>query len=92
MAEDFITMKPVKDKQTVTPEGESVKPRIDGMVIHPLRPLEDERGEIIEVFRPSWGLSPDPLVYVYQAAIQPGKVKGWVIHEKQEGSLQSSRN
>lgn len=80
-------MKPVKDKQTVTSEGESIKPRIEGLVIHPLRPHEDERGELVEVFRPSWGLSPDPLVYVYQASVRPGKAKGWIVHEKQEDRI-----
>ena len=80
-------METVKDKQTVTPEGESVKPRIEGVVIHPLRPIEDERGEIIEVFRPSWGLSPDPLVFVNQSSIRPGKVKGWGVHKKHEDRI-----
>ncbi len=80
-------MEPVKDNQTVTPEGESVKPRIDGLVSHPLRPIEDARGEVIEVFRPSWGLSPDPLVFINQVSIRPGKVKGWNLHRKQEDRI-----
>ncbi len=47
----------------------------------------DERGEICEIYNPAWGLMDAPLVYVYQAIIRPGKIKGWVYHELQEDRL-----
>ena len=82
---------PVKDLQTVTPDGRSVKPMIHGVIVH-RRPLqEDERGEIVEVYRPSWGLHPDPLVYVYQISVRPGAVRGWVVHRDQDDRVFLSR-
>ena len=81
------TAQPVKDRQTVTPEGKSVRQRIEGVVIHQQPLHEDERGELIEMYNPAWGLHPEPLVYVYQATVRPGAVKGWVVHEKQDDRL-----
>ena len=60
-----------KDKATITPEGESLERRIDGVIVRPARPIEDKRGEVTEVYRPSWGVHPDPLVYVYQTTLRP---------------------
>jgi len=44
---------PVKDKQTVTPKGELTTKRINDLVIHKTPPLEDHRGELIEMYRSS---------------------------------------
>ena len=81
MAEEI---QPVKDKQTVNAKGESVAKRIEGVAMRLLRPIEDKRGEIVEVFRPAWNFHPDPLVYVYQISIRPGAIKGWVMHKLQD--------
>lgn len=83
----MINMEPKKDAQTVTPEGKSVKKKIDGLIIHPLILHEDERGGLMEGYNPAWNINPDPLVYVYQTSIRPGKVKGWVVHKKQEDRI-----
>jgi dTDP-4-dehydrorhamnose 3,5-epimerase len=77
----------VKDQQLVTPEGKSVKQRIADLFIHQQPLHEDERGELTEVYNPAWGLHPEPLVYVYQVTIRPGKIKGWVVHEKQDDRI-----
>lgn len=78
------TVQPVKDQQTVTPTGESVRKQIEGVILN-RRPLhEDERGELVEVYNPAWGIHPDPLAYVYMATVRPGAVKGWVMHAKQD--------
>ena len=45
------------------------------------------RGEVTEVYRPAWGVHPDPLVYVYQTTLRPGAIKGWVVHEQQDDRL-----
>lgn len=76
-----------KDRQTVTPDWQPVQPQITGVVIKRIPPLEDERGELCEVYSPSWGVHEAPLVYVYQTMIRPKKVKGWVVHEKQDDRL-----
>jgi dTDP-4-dehydrorhamnose 3,5-epimerase len=78
---------PRKDAPTVTADGEVLAPLIDGVVVRYQRPIEDKRGEVVEVYRPSWGVHADPLVYVYQVRIRPGAVKGWVIHEQQDDRL-----
>jgi dTDP-4-dehydrorhamnose 3,5-epimerase len=80
-------MEPVKDPQTITPEGELLGPYIHGVEIRRARTIQDERGEICEIFDARWGFTSEPLVYVYQAMIRPGKVKGWVIHRKQNDRL-----
>jgi dTDP-4-dehydrorhamnose 3,5-epimerase len=78
---------PRKDGPTVTAGGEALAPLIDGVVVRYQRPIEDRRGEVVEVYRPSWDVHPDPLVYVYQVRIRPGAIKGWVIHEHQDDRL-----
>jgi dTDP-4-dehydrorhamnose 3,5-epimerase len=78
---------PQKDPATVTPDGTSLAPSIEGVVVRYQRPIEDGRGEVCEVYRPSWGVHPDPLVYVYQVRIRPGAIKGWVVHEHQDDRL-----
>jgi dTDP-4-dehydrorhamnose 3,5-epimerase len=82
---------PVKDRQTVNADGQWTDPPIDGVIVRFQAPVEDERGEIVEVYRPSWGVLPDPVVYVYQISVLPGVVKGWVVHRRQEDRLFVSR-
>jgi dTDP-4-dehydrorhamnose 3,5-epimerase len=77
----------VKDAQTVTEAGERIGPEIDGVVVRPLSTLADERGEICELYRPSWGVHPDPLVHAYLTSVRPGFVKGWVMHERQDDRI-----
>lgn len=84
-------IEPVKDVQTVTPTGENIRRQIDGLIIRRAVPHEDERGEIVEVFNPAWGVHPDPLVYVYQGTIRPGAAKGWIVHRQNEDRLFMSR-
>jgi dTDP-4-dehydrorhamnose 3,5-epimerase len=78
---------PRKDAATITPDGRLLKPLIDGVVVRYQQPVEDRRGEVVEMYRPSWGLHQDPLVYVYQVRLRPGAIKGWVIHEHQDDRL-----
>ena len=78
---------PRQDVATVTPDGAPLTPRIDGVVLRYQRPIEDRRGEVLEVYRPSWGIHDDPLVYVYQVRIRPGAIKGWVSHKSQADRL-----
>ncbi|GGJ20378.1 dTDP-4-dehydrorhamnose 3,5-epimerase family protein [Deinococcus roseus] len=77
----------VKDRQTVTSSGESVKKRIEGLHIMERPSNEDHRGELIEVFNPAWNFHPDPLVYVYSVVVRPQSVRGWVVHLEQEDRI-----
>jgi dTDP-4-dehydrorhamnose 3,5-epimerase len=79
-----VQVTPVKEQPSVTADGESLKPLIVGVKVRYQRSIEDARGEITEVYRPSWGVHDDPLVYVYQVSVRPGMTKGWVVHERQE--------
>lgn len=76
-----------KDPQLATPDGNLVGPRIHGMSFRRLTPVEDERGDITELFHPGWNFSPDPLVFVYRVNLRPGMVRGWVVHRKQEDRI-----
>lgn len=80
-------MEPIKDAQTITPDGEKLVEYIDGVIIRRATTVQDERGEICEVYDPRWGFAEFPLVYVYQAMLRPGKVKGWVVHRLQEDRM-----
>ena len=77
----------MKDEQTVTADWQPVRRGIEGVVVKRLPPVEDERGEICEMYRPSWGLHPAPLVYAYQVMIRPKKIKGWQVHRKQDDRI-----
>jgi dTDP-4-dehydrorhamnose 3,5-epimerase len=77
-------LKPVKDKQLVTSDGEPVTRRIDGLVIRPARTQLDPRGELCEIYNPAWGIHPEPMVYAYHATVRPKAIKGWVMHRLQD--------
>ena len=82
---------PTKDRQTVTPDGEPVAPRIQGLEIRGAQPRMDDRGELIEMFRPSWLFHPEPLVYVYEVVLRPGSIRAWTVHYKQDDRVFVSR-
>lgn len=74
---------PKKDVQTVTSQGASVAPIIQGVSVRYATTHPDERGSVTEIFDPHWGFVDAPLVYLYEFTIRPGIVKGWVKHELQ---------
>ena len=78
---------PLKARPTVTPDGVSVEPRIQGVVVHYRAPVEDERGELVEIYNPAWGLDDAPLVYCYHSTIRSRRLKGWVVHKLQDDRL-----
>lgn len=78
---------PRKDLPSVTSDGEPLARRIAGVEIRYATSHADERGEIVEIFNPAWGVSAESLVYVYQAMVRPGITKGWVMHKLQDDRL-----
>lgn len=80
-----------KDVQTVTPEGEPVTPRIDGVVIRPQPTQTDGRGTLCEILDLRWGVTDDAIVSVYQFTIRPGKAKGWHVHRHHDDRIFISR-
>ncbi len=73
-----------RDVQTVTPEGQQLLTLPEGMIVRDLVTHVDDRGSVIELYDPRWGVSPDDLVFAYQFTIRPGKAKGWGIHRQHE--------
>lgn len=80
-------MQGIKDQQSITQDGVVIHQNIEGLIIKNISPIEDDRGEIIEVYRSTWDIHSDPLVYCYVAAIRPGKTKAWVVHNKQDDRI-----
>ncbi len=58
-----------------------MKSTIEGVVVKPLKKIQDERGCIYHMLR-----SDDPIFEkfgeIYFSSVHPGVVKGWHIHEK----------
>ncbi|HZQ05051.1 MAG TPA: dTDP-4-dehydrorhamnose 3,5-epimerase family protein [Anaerolineae bacterium] len=76
-----------REPQSVTAEGKSIAPLIDGVRVRYAVTLPDERGTVCEMYNPAWNFSDEPLVYVYQVTIRPGRVKGWAKHLEQDDRL-----
>jgi dTDP-4-dehydrorhamnose 3,5-epimerase len=74
---------PTKAPSTVTVDGHSLKPLIDGLKIRPAVTQQDHRGTLCEIFDPRWQFDDLPLVHVYMVSIRPGLVKGWAVHSNQ---------
>lgn len=78
---------PTQDPQTVTADGQSITPRIDGVKLRYATTQVDERGELIEIFNPAWGIHEAALVYAYQVVVRPQRVRGWALHHEQDDRL-----
>ena len=78
---------PVKDRQTLSSEGEPISQRIAGVSVH-RRPLqEDERGEPVRFTVPNGEFIPSLWCDAYFVSIRPNQVKGWVRHKLQDDRL-----
>jgi dTDP-4-dehydrorhamnose 3,5-epimerase len=77
----------IKDKQLISLDGKVLQDEIEGLIIHRTPPIEDERGEVVEVFRSSWNISTEPMVYAYAVTIRPQAIKGWVFHKLQDDRI-----
>jgi len=75
---------PVRDRETVTAQGERVDPLPAGVTLRESRTHADQRGTVVEMFDPRWGWPDNPLVYAYCFTIRPGMIKGWGLHERHE--------
>jgi dTDP-4-dehydrorhamnose 3,5-epimerase len=72
-----------RDARTVDSEGKLLPPSIDGVNVKRLAAHADHRGELtalLNVRDPFWE---EPVVYAYEFTINPGRIKGWGMHEKQ---------
>ena len=78
---------PRKDRQSVTRDLDSIQPLLAGVVVKPIKTLEDERGDLVEIYRPDWGIISAPVTSVHQVMIRPKKVKGWSMHKANDDRL-----
>ena len=78
---------PLKDVQTVTPDGTRVGEWIDGLLVRRLRTLPDERGELCELYGSAWDMHDASVEHAYLATVRPGVVKGWVMHRSQDDRI-----
>src|SRR5262245_28849572 len=76
-----------KDRPTAPAYRQRAAPVLRGVAVRNAVADEEDRGELSEIFNPAWGVTREPLVYVYQSMIRPGKLKGWVYHEHQEDRI-----
>ena len=72
-----------RDAETVR-DGQFIVPLLDGMSIHEVSPIIDERGSLTELYDPRWNWHGEPLTYVYITTLRPGVVKGWALHKLHE--------
>ena len=86
-----MSSQPLKDVQTVTPDGAPVGTLIHGVQIRPAVTQSDERGTLCEILNPQWGFHPDPITYVYQFTIRPGMTKGWHVHHLHDDRIYVSQ-
>jgi len=80
-------VQPVKDRPSITARGKRLGRSISGLIVRNLPPVEDERGDVTELYRTAWGVHRRPVTQVYRAMLRPGIVKGWIVHRKQDDRL-----
>ena len=77
----------LKDAQTVTSTGERVQELIHGVRLRHATTHADERGDLCEIYDERWEFTTDPVPYIYVVTLNPGSVRGWVVHLNQEDRL-----
>jgi dTDP-4-dehydrorhamnose 3,5-epimerase len=80
----IATMPTVRDRQTVTPDGEKVASLPEAMIVRELVTHVDERGSVCELYDPRWGVSAEEMVFAYIFTIRPGMAKGWGVHHQHD--------
>lgn len=79
---------PKRDAETVTPDWQPAAQRlIAGVVMKRLPCLEDERGELVEIYRADWSILDAPVTSVHQLTVRPRKIKGWHMHKESDDRL-----
>ena len=71
-----------RDVATVTRDGVSLAPRIDGVKVRSTPNHLDHRGSVFEIFEGDMSFWETPVVYAYQFSVRPHLMKGWGLHER----------
>jgi len=62
---------PVRDRETVTPEGKRLESVPDGVRFKDTVTHVDNRGAVFELFDMRWDWHPDPVVFSYIFTVRP---------------------
>jgi dTDP-4-dehydrorhamnose 3,5-epimerase len=54
---------------------------IDGVVFRPTRPVPHDDGTLAEIARADWDEITDPIVHTHLTTTEPGRVRGWGLHQ-----------
>ncbi|HEY4929399.1 MAG TPA: dTDP-4-dehydrorhamnose 3,5-epimerase family protein [Acidimicrobiales bacterium] len=54
---------------------------IDGVVFRPTRPVPHDDGTLAEIARVDWDEITDPIVHTHLTTTEPGRVRGWGLHQ-----------
>lgn len=81
---DFVQDQPWKI--TDKPSAGPIRDLIEGVVVEPLIFRKDGRGHLVELMTQRDG-AVEEIVHVYQVFAEPGSVRAWVYHERQEDRL-----
>src|SRR3954451_8849408 len=74
----------VKDKQTVTTDGDRVADAIAGVDVHRPRTQADIRGTLCEIHDDRWGFSEEPVSLVRYETIRAGHASDWSVSLDEE--------
>ncbi len=81
---DFVQDKPWQD--STNPVAAAIPDLIHGVIVEPLVFRKDGRGQLVELI--SQRAAPiEEIVHVYQVYAEPGSVRAWVYHQRQEDRL-----
>jgi dTDP-4-dehydrorhamnose 3,5-epimerase len=70
-----------RDVASVTKEGLSLLPTIEGVKTRATTNHVDHRGSVFEIFEGDMAFWETPIVYAYQFSVRPHQMKGWGLHE-----------
>jgi len=70
-----------RDVASVTKDGRSLSPTIDGVKTRSTANHIDHRGSVFEIFEGDMSFWETPIVYAYQFSVRPHQMKGWGLHE-----------
>lgn len=68
------------DTATVTPAGQRLEAKIDGVLTHAPVVHSDHRGRVYEIFAGEDEFWQDPVVYCYAFTVRRDQTKGWGLH------------
>jgi dTDP-4-dehydrorhamnose 3,5-epimerase len=77
---DNSVTKALKDVATVTPSGERIEGKIEGVLVGTPVTHTDNRGRLFEVWNGTDKFWSEPVVYCYMFSIKKNLTKGWGLH------------